>query len=79
MSERDLQQIAEDMSRCDKYVDQIADRVYERLFKDFSRVEDYLKASGERSHREQSKKYRSLERRVLAIAVILLILQFLFK
>jgi molecular chaperone GrpE (heat shock protein) len=79
MSEKDLQQMAEEMSRCDKYVDQIADRVYERLFKDFSRVEDYLKAAGERSHQQQSKKYRLLERRVWAIAVVLLILQFLFK
>ena len=45
----------------------------------FSRLEDYMKASNERSHREMAKKYYSLERKAWLIAIVLLLLQFLFK
>ena len=79
MSEKELQQIAEEMSNSDKYVSEIAEKVYSHIFKDFSRLEDYMKASNERSHREMTKKYYSLERKAWLIAIVLLLLQFLFK
>lgn len=75
-----IRQMAEDMANTDKYVAKIADTVYDRMFKDFSRVEDYMKASNERYHNEHGKKYETLERKVnrsvLVIAASLLIAVF---
>ena len=79
MSDKELRQIAEEMSNSDKYVSEIAEKVYGHIFKDFSRLEDYMKSSNECVHREMAKKYYSLERKVWLIAIVLLLLQFLFK